>query len=183
MKIPQLGEELRLYSDAFVSFTAGYQLPKELFERPDHFAIKCANELDYLETCQEMATEVGSDGLWEFALDNRLLGSAKLAGTVALCGKGFTWVEIMQPRLGKETDAGFVEHTEFYFSDFFAAEHILKQRGIDYSHQENPGHAWLNIVIDDKGREIKLNDKPLADVVLWEREQGLLQPVKTENEV
>ncbi len=178
MKLVQLGGEVKKYSDAFESFVGGYDLPIEFFKQPDHFAIKCADEIDYLETCQELATEINGDGMWELSLDNRLLGSAQLAGKLLLGKFAFGWVEIMQPRPGKETNIGFVEHTEFYFPDFFAAEEVLKQRGIDYTHQENPGHAWLNIVIDDQGREIKLNDKPLAEVVEKERDQGLLRQVK-----
>lgn len=177
MKLVQLEQELQLYQEAFESFIHGYRLPEDFFKQPDHFAIKCADELDYLETCQEVAAQVGAAGIWELSINNRLLGSAQLAGRTSLAGFDFGWVEIMQPRPGKETDTGFVEHTEFYFPDFFAAEHVLRQRGIDYSHEENPGHAWLNIVIDNKGREIKLNNKPLAEVVIWEREQGLLRKV------
>lgn len=180
MKTAYLNQELQLYHDAFESFVLGYQIPESLFKEPDHFAIKCANELDYLETCHEMAADTDASGMWELALDSRLLASAQLAGKVSLGGYNFAWIEIMQPKLGKETDGGFVEHTEFYFPDFFAAEHVLKQRGIDYSHQENSGHAWLNIVIDEKGREIKLNNKPLAEVVKEEREQGLLRKMAEE---
>lgn len=177
MKLAHLQEEMQKYHEAFTAFANGYKLPQHLFKTPDHFAIKCADELDYLETCAELADEVDDGSLWELSLDERLLASAQLAETVSLGGFGFSWIEIMQPRPGKETEVGFVEHTEFYFPDFFAAEEILKQRGIEYSQQENPGHAWLNIVIDDNGREIKLNDKVLADVVSLEREQGLLRRV------
>lgn len=178
MKFVLFEQEVQKYREAFSTFVTVYKLPEYLFKQPDHFAIKCADEIDYLETCQELAEEVNPDGIWELSLDNRLLGSAQLADKLSLGKFAFGWVEIMQPRPGKETNTGFVEHTEFYFPDFFAAEEVLKQRGVDYTRQENPGHAWLNIVIDNQGREIKLNNKPLAEVVEKERDQGLLRQVK-----
>lgn len=181
MKFSQVGSELLQYDEAFRTFVDSYQLPEEWFKRPDHFAIKCADELDYLETCDTFTADVDDDGIWELLLDERLLASAQLSVRVALGGYEFSWVEIMQPRPGKEMDQGFVEHTEFYFPDFFMAQQTLTQRGLevgkDYEPQGNDGHRWLNIVIDDFGREIKLNDKPLAEVVVLEREQGLLKPV------
>lgn len=177
MKVSQIDTELQQYDEAFRAFAEGYQLPGELFVRPDHFAIKCADELDYLETCQAFAEDVDEGGIWELQSNGRLLASARLSGRVALGGYEFSWIEIMQPRPGSETERGFVEHTEFFFPDFFRAEEILKQKGIEYEPQDNPGHDWLNIVIDGAGREIKLNNKALADVVVWEREEGLLRQV------
>jgi hypothetical protein len=83
----------------------------------------------------------------------------------------------MQPRPGKELAEGFVEHTEFFFPNLSEAERVLTQRGVNFIRQKNPGHEWVNVIIDDSGREIKFNDKPLAAVVATEHEHGLLRRV------
>lgn len=175
-----IASELDRYSVAFRNFINKHELPKEWFLKPDHFAVKCANKQDYRETCAMFAEDVNDDGIWQLSLDGRLLASAKLAKNTELGGYEFDWVEIMQPRPGKENVSGFVEHTEFLFTDFTTVEGFLTEKGIDYELQENPGHKWVNIVIDDDGREIKVNNKLLADVVEWEREQGLLHKIGVE---
>ncbi len=180
MKLAQVEASLDVYDAYFRNFVEEYQLPKKLFVRPDHFAIKCADELDYLDTCDALSGIAGDDGMWEFRQEEygRSLASAQLSGRVAMSGLEFGWVEVMQPKVGKEAEAGLVEHTEFYFPDFFAVEQVLQQRGIDYDLQHNDGHSWVNVVMDEQGgREIKLNNKPLAEVILWERKQGLLHRI------
>lgn len=178
MKSLEIDRQLDAYDEAFRSFVRGFRLPRQWFARPDHFAIKCADELDYLETCADFAGEVKDDTMLELTESGRLLASAELVGKVSLGDYEFGWVEIMQPKPGKETAEGFVEHTEFYAYDFFLMEQALRRFGVDYKHQNNDGHEWFNVVIDDKGREIKFNNRPLVDVIAWEQEQGLLRPVK-----
>lgn len=180
MKTGPLQIELRKYEESFASFVKDNELPSTFFKAPDHFAIKCADELDYIETCTTVGELVDRDGLWEVPMDERLLGSAHLSGQVALAGYEFRWVEVMQPRPGKETEQGFVEHTEFYFPDFPKAEQLLQRCGVEFERQGNEGHQWINIQIDAAGREIKLNDRLLAEVVADERKRGILRPVKTE---
>lgn len=174
MNIAELDLSLNRYERTLNDFVEGFGLPRDLFQHPDHFAIKCASEIDYIQTCDVLSGEVNGDGIWELNIDNRLLASAELVGRISLSGSYFSWVEIMQPKPGKETESGFVEHTEFLFPDFFVVTELLKNRGIDYTVQENPGHKWVNVLIDDHGREIKFNDKLLSEVVVRERADGLL---------
>jgi len=177
MKLVDIEKDLDVYGESMKRYMDAFQLPKSWLRNPDHFAIKCADELDYLETCQSLEKEVSKEGLWEISLDDRLLASAKLGGKVALGGFNFEWIEIMQPRPGKETKEGFVEHTEFFFPDLYEVLRVLEQCGADATLQKNPGHEWVNLVIDDFGREIKFNDKPLADVVAAERSEGVLRRI------
>jgi hypothetical protein len=176
LRRPSIDLELATYEQAFVAFKEANNLPDAWFEVPDHFAIKCADRADYDQTCDELEIMADSEGIWELELDDRLLASAGLANPVTLAGYRFGWVEIMQPRPGKESAAGFVEHTEFLLPDFAEIMTALEEREVAYELQENPGHRWLNIVIDAHGREIKINDKLLADVVAAEKTEGLLSP-------
>lgn len=170
----ELGEEIIAYETAFNDFCNGYDLPKEWFKRPDHFAIKCADADDYQQTVAFLGKElVKPESLWEITMDQRKLASAQLASRVSLGDFRFEWIEFMQPRPGKELEKGFVEHTEFVFPDFFEVKRVLHQRGVgadQYEEQGNEGHAWLNVVIDEAGREIKFNDKPLEQVVTEEQQ-------------
>lgn len=177
MNIDVLREGLDTYDTAFMHFTSAYQLSSEWFRSPDHFAIKCADELDYLATCTTIGEHINSDGLWELSLDDRLLASAELVGRVSLGGFSFGWIEIMQPKPGKEMSSGFVEHTEFFFPDSYEVMRVLEQRGVAAEVQENPSHSWVNVVIDDAGREIKFNNKPLARIAEVEREEGKLRRI------
>ena len=177
MKQSLLNQELHLYGELLQTFVDTHQLPAEWFEAPDHFAIKCANFADYTETCQMMQPRADSEGLWEIQLDGRRLGSARLASSVLLAGHRFEWVEVMQPRPTKETSNAFVEHTEFFFPDFESVLKTLSAKGIAATIQKNPGHAWVNIVIDNNGRELKINDRPLRDVVVIEKAEGKLSKI------
>lgn len=179
MKIEAINDSLGEYSEAASLFINEFQLPREWFARPDHVAIKCANEVDYLETCDEIFGFVAS-GLEEIEIDGRMIASGQLGAGVELelfDQSAIYWVEIMQPRPDKERAEGFVEHTEFTFPDFHAVERWLTPRGIDYERQGNDGHLWLNMVIDDVGYEIKINDLPLVEVLNKERRQGLLRKI------
>lgn len=181
MKIDAINDSLERYSDVASAFIQEFRLPREWFLRPDHVAIKCANELDYLDTCDELLGFM-ENGIEEIEINDRLIGSGNIDRGIELdlfkipTGKMY-WVEIMQPRRGKEQDEGFVEHSEFTFPDFHAVERWLTPRGISYERQGNDGHDWINIVLDEEGREIKINDLPLLEVLSTERRQGLLRKI------
>ncbi len=182
MKIDGLSSSVADYEVAFNSFVNQFDLPQSFFSSPDHVAIKCSDELDYLDTCEELREIVDDNGIWEIAMDSRLLASACLRDGFLLQLDSrdtlFPRVEIMQPRPGKELDAGFVEHVEFTVLDMFAVAQTLDRQGVVFEEQKNPGHSWLNIVIDNGGREIKFNDKSLEAIADEERSKGLLYKIK-----
>lgn len=182
MRQQALAEELTAYEQYFNAFMQLHDLPTEWFAVSDHVAIKCANAADYTETCSELAGMTNSEGVWELGLDGRLLGSAGLAEPITFGDHAFGWIEIMQPRPGKEISKAFVEHTEFLYADFASVTAALDAKGIAYELQENPGHRWINIPIDTNGREVKINDKLLADVVAAEKSDGTLHPHKPRKE-
>lgn len=176
MNIRSIELSIYAYEELFMSFVDAYQLPKNWFSSPDHFAIKCANQIDYLEVCDSMSASCHE--LWELEIDGRMLASAKLLGGVSISDCSFGWVEIMQPKSGKEQAAGFVEHTEFTVPDFYEVLRVLDLRGVeDVALQGNEGHSWINIPIDDHGREVKLNDEPLDALVAKEIEENKIHRI------
>lgn len=178
MKTATLQKELEKYEMSFTAFVDEHSLPAEWFAHPDHFAVKCADRDDYIATYRLLSNVADKEGIWAVDMDGRSLASAKLASRFLLGGFSFEWVEIMQPRPGKETASGYVEHTEFVVPDFTAVEKVLQERGIPFEHQANPGHAWINVVIDDDMREIKFNNLPLEKVVEIEMNEGKLYKVE-----
>lgn len=178
MKLDLFDGELVKYEESFKAFVAEHNLPGEWFAEPDHVAVKCADLSDYDDTCNAFAGRVDDEGVWEIEMDGRHLGSAKLIGAISVAGYDMNWVEIMQPRPGKEMPEGFVEHTEFVFPNFDEIIVFLEGHSIPYERQGNPGHSWINIVIDGDEREIKFNDAGIGEVTTKEKSQGLLHPFK-----
>ena len=179
MKLPQIDESIEVYEEAFNNFRTQNEIPREFFSNPDHFAIKCADEEDYLETCAELGGAI-SGSVWELEHEGRNLGSGFLNRRIRVAGYVFGMVEIMQPRPGKETKHGYVEHLEFTYPDLSFVLEMLSGTDIEgVETQSNPGHAWANIPISDDGLlEVKINDKALEIVVEIEKNEGLLKERK-----
>ena len=149
-----------------------YWLPAGWFETPDHIAVKCSNSIDFEDTLDWYKDKSAQLSLVE--MDGRRLAAAKMFSSITIASLGSVeWVEIMEPRpekIGRDV-VGF-EHMEFYYPDFEAIKDILKDRRIKFEMQKNPGHAWINVVLNSAGQEVKFNDKPLSEVVAHEIETG-----------
>jgi hypothetical protein len=160
------------YAATLSSFVREYDLPAEWFAVPDHVAVKGADKADF-EALVEQFRPL-SERISCIDMDNRRLATAQLTGDILVGAFGAVqWVEIMEPRpekVGKDV-VGF-EHMEFYYPHFDRVIDVLNQKGIAYEMQKNPGHAWANIVLNEKGQELKLNDKPLGTTVFEELEDG-----------
>lgn len=172
----QIEQSIAEYQEVFTGFVGQYRLPSEWFTTPDHWAIKCADGADYQETIAEFSPDIAS-GPWTVTMDERRLTTARLSGPAVKIGNSlFRWLEIMEPRPGKGPEQGFVEHLEFVFPDFFEVRRILEQRGVPGVEQQgNTGHSWVNIPIDEHGREIKINDAGIEKVLEKERVAGVLE--------
>ncbi len=178
MKISEFEHSKKDYQESFERFKTEYQLHEKWFARPDHIAIKCADEIDYAMTVQEWMPHADSDGLWEIGLDGRYLASGHLANGLMVADIAFDWLEIMQPRPGREQEQGYVEHTEFIIDDFRVVWNGLVSRGVpNIDMQDNPGHKWINILIDEK-RQIKFNDTSLEEITANERKHRKLQRIE-----
>ena len=162
------------YAVSLERFVGFHRLPESWFYVPDHFALKCADATDFEATMKEWEPLSQEMGFVE--LNGRKLGSAKLNSPIPIGRFGeVKWLEFMEPRpekVGKDTVG--VDHAEFFFPDFKSVTNVLKQRGVVHELQQNPSHEWVTIIIGNNGEELKLNNGTLADVVIAEREQGLL---------
>lgn len=164
--------ELEAYGEELEEFIDMFWLPPGWFGEPDHVAIKCADRSDFestLETFEDEAEEMSA-----VDMDGRTLAAVRLASSIAVASLGdVKWVEVMEPRpekVGK--DLVGLEHMEFTFPDFAAVRDLLGERNIAYEVQSNPGHAWVNIVLNERGQELKLNNKPLSAVIEEELASG-----------
>jgi hypothetical protein len=165
-------EQTDAYAESLADFIAKHELPAEWFEVPDHVAVKGADKSGFKEMLELLRPLANRMTIID--IDNRQLATAemKFPLAVGLFGK-VSWVEIMEPRpekAGKDV-VGF-EHMEFYCPDFKAVRAVLDEKRIHYEMQQNPGHKWVNIVINEHGQELKLNNILLADVVTEELKSG-----------
>ncbi|CAN5457855.1 hypothetical protein BH10PAT3_BH10PAT3_6850 [soil metagenome] len=107
-------------------------------------------------------------------MDGRRLATTQLTGTMLVGAFGeVSWVEIMEPRPAKVgKDVVGLEHMEFYYPHFDRITDVLKKNMISYEVQNNSGHAWVNIVLNNQRQELKLNDKSLGKTVQGEIADG-----------
>ncbi len=160
------------YAQELEGFIERNKLPNEWFERPDHVAFKAANSQGFdllIQTFRPLSEQISY-----IEMDGRRLATAKLLSHVTLGTFGdIQWVELMEPRPARVgSDVVGFEHAEFYFPDFEAAQAILSDKKVAYDMQDNPGHSWVNIVINSDGQELKLNNGTLEDIVAAETARG-----------
>ena len=165
-------QQLDGYATQLEEFIDIYWLPQDWFAKPDHVAIKCADRTDFEDTVKEL--EEDAEQISCIDMDGRSLAAVKITGSIAVASFGeICWIEVMEPRPEKVGDDYYgLEHMEFTYPDFSLVRDILGERNIRYEMQSNPGHAWVNIVLNDEGQELKINDKPLSEVVTEELESG-----------
>ncbi|HSX45212.1 MAG TPA: hypothetical protein VLF39_03875 [Candidatus Saccharimonadales bacterium] len=168
----QFLEQIKSYVGALNKFVALHQLPEEWFNKPDHVAIKGKDGADFARLIELFRPH--SFQITSVIMNKRRLASVQINGSINIGRFGeVSWVEIMEPRpekAGKDV-VGF-EHAEFLFPNFDAARLILDDKKVPYEMQENPGHKWINIVINGGGQELKLNNKLLMDTVKEEIDTG-----------
>ncbi len=77
------------------------------------------------------------------------------------------WVEIMESRPQRvDKDIVGLEHAEFYYPHFDEVRAVLGEKGIAHKlRKDKPSHHWVEVVINNSGQELKLNDKPMAEIV------------------
>lgn len=172
IKMFEYEEEIDLYAKILQDFIDQYELPESWFAFPDHIAIKCADALSYEYTLQELLAD--AQQVSEVNMDGRRLAALLLSSALPVGSHGnVSWVEIMEPRpekLGKGLVG--IEHMEFSYPDSNAIREVLEANGIRFTEQSNPGHQWINIVLNDTGQELKLNNLPLRDIVEKELADG-----------
>ena len=167
-----IGRQIDGYVRELEAFVSDHDLPRSWFEAIDHAAFKFSNAAEFEEAIENFRRM--SDHISSIKLNNRRLATAKLHMSLMIGKFGAVkWVELMEPRPEKAGNdfVGF-EHVEFYYPNFNEIQDVLDSKGILYEMQSNPGHNWVNIVINSDGQELKLNDRTLADIVTDELQNG-----------
>lgn len=165
-------ESIEAFAQMLQNFMDQYELPAKWFKVPDHLAIKCADALDYEYVIQDLLPDAQQTSVAN--IDNRRLVAMHLITTQPVGQLGsVSWLEIMEPRPEKAgKDRVGLEHMEFYYPDFDEVRGVLDEYQVEYTEQSNAGHAWINIVINADGQELKLNNRLLSDIVEQELSEG-----------
>lgn len=180
MNVVSTAESLSEYDLVFSDYINRNNIPRAILFQPEYIGIKCANSLDYFETCHNLASEVDSQGIWELKLDERLLATAGLKGRVTVGEIPFNKICILESKPDSGSEAGMVEYTEFNYPDLSIVEAILVHKGIKFEYKDNDWHRWLSFKIDGEGREIKFNKTPLVEEIKLQQSSGLMNQIKKE---
>jgi predicted metalloenzyme YecM len=167
--------QVKDYIQILTLFVNQKGLPREWFMSPDHIAIKAADAKDFEALIEEFRPH--SRRISCIDMDSRRLAVALMNKSIPMGAFGkVELVEIMEPRPDKLGDdvVGF-EHMEFYYPYLERVQEELQRRGLKdgIKLQRNPAHSWVNIVLNDQGQELKLNDNSLAVIVRQELEPGM----------
>ncbi len=164
-----------LYGQRLAAFVEHYRLPEEWFGMPDHIAVKCSDRADFDEQIELLRpfTDVSIMGK---DMHGRTLGTVELAASIMVGSFGeVNIIEVMEPRPEK-AGVGLIgfEHMEFTYDEFAGATYVLGKRGIEFNlPDDNPAHQCIDeIIICDEGFELKLNDRPLVDIIKEETSKG-----------
>jgi hypothetical protein len=169
-----LNQELAEYSIALTTYEGVYQLPAQLFEHPDHLAIKAANIKEFEEMVRSIRPN--SEQLTCIEQDGRFLAAAKVVGafSLGLYGK-VQWLEIIEPKPEKSgIDNTGIDHAEFYYPKFERVLTIFDRRDVNYEVQPIGEHNRANVVFMRGGRkfEFGITDALVSDIVAEEIENG-----------
>lgn len=143
-----------------------HDLPRELFNAPDHVAFKTYDSDgfdDFLNRLRGMAEELSY-----VRMDNRRIAAAWFAAPIAVKKFGEVhWLEVMEPRpKNVGMDIVGVEHMEFHYPDLDKTRQLLKNKGLPLIFESNFSHSWLSGIINgDLGLEVKFSDRKLSDIV------------------
>ncbi len=169
-------QEVRDYAKTLTKFVIRHRLPPKWFAMPDHLATKASDRQDFEARVHGWRGLVLGREILGIDKQGRTLASAQLETPISVGEFGSVkWIEIMEPRPEKVgQDVVGLEHMEFYYPHFFEIRMVLNDGGVDFTEENNSedgkqGHAWINIVLNEAGQELKLNDRPLAKIVAAER--------------
>lgn len=170
-------EGLEAYAQDLEDFIDALVLPESWFAEPDHITVKCADAADFDQTLE--AFKGDAEQISYVEMGGRRLATVKLLSSISMASLGeVQLVEVMEPRpekIGRDI-VGF-EHMEFYYPDFKEVREVLRSRKHPFEMQGNAGHQWVNIVINNRGQEVKLNNRTLADTVAHEATIGVLSKI------
>lgn len=170
-------EGLEAYARDLEEFIDRFVLPEPWFAEPDHIAVKCVDAADFDQTLKTFKDD--AEHISYVEMGGRRLATVKLISSISVASLGdVSLVEVMEPRpekVGRDI-VGF-EHMEFYYPDFDDVREVLKSRNHPFEMQGNAGHEWVNIVINSRGQEVKLNNRTLADTVAHEANIGIFSKI------
>lgn len=165
-------EQVDKYARDLWVFADRFNVPQAWFDEPDHVAVKGADRADYERWVELFKPQ--SEQISAIDMQGRTVAVAKLVGplTVGRFGQ-VSLVEIMEPkpeRVGR--DIVGLEHMEFHYPHLTEVQDYLSGKAVAWAMQNNDSHAWVNVRINKQGQELKLNDRPLAEIIPEELRSG-----------
>jgi hypothetical protein len=166
-------KELQRQADDYLAVLEAYAIKHglELIGPIDHFAVKMADARafdSFIDQILPLADKVHCVNLSNRRISIAFLQEAIHFGRFGDC----TDIEIMEPKPEK-VGRGLVgfEHIEIYRPDF----NDLLGLG---EFKDNGHHKSIVIKLNEEGQELKLNNSPIRDVLVKERQEGIVTYLK-----
>jgi hypothetical protein len=160
-------EQISKYSIALTTYEGTHRLPAQIFQQPDHLALRTADigEFEHvvrsLNDNAEQMTCVEDEG--RFRVDAKMLGSVSLG----IYGR-VKWLEII------EGDSSGIDHTEFFFPDFSKLRESFHRGRVDYEIDAVDERKVATVSFSQRGEsfEVRITDTPVSEVVAREISNG-----------
>lgn len=168
----EVHSEARRYGRTMLEFVHATDFPESLLAHPDHLMIKSSGVSDFEKKVKSITPWAEEAAFLE--VDERFLVAARLIMPIALTDyKEVDWVEIMEPKSVEGTvDYLGAEYAQFYHNDFNSVGVIMKKKRVDFEKRTDGMHRWWRVPMNDEGQEIRITDKPLAEIIGRELDDG-----------
>ncbi|HTK03911.1 MAG TPA: VOC family protein [Alphaproteobacteria bacterium] len=141
----------------------------------DHIAIKTKNSLDYQHFVNTFLTEAQNAQYIE--MNDRRIATLKLIKPLKFKNQKIWYLEIMEPKPGKEPENNFFEHIEILRGNFESIEQSLKSKSIPYKSGGNEYHKTIVLNLNNL-QEIKFTNTKIEEVIRKEKEDGKIKKLK-----
>lgn len=171
-------DEVRDYGSVLMHFASVTNFPERLLNHPDHIMVKSDNISNFDHRVRSITPWAENTAFIE--VDSRFLVAAQLLVPLTIAdGKPVSWVEIMEPKSAEGTaDYLGVEYAEFFHEDFNQAGLMMKKSRVNFEKRVDDLHRWWNVRLNDDGQELRITDKPLADIIDRELDEGTARHLK-----
>ena len=159
-------DALGKYEYSIWEFILRTRIPEQWFGQPDHLAIKAQDIADFGRIVKDLEPDTKRVTCTE--IDERFIAVAELRKSIGSgLFKATRLVEVMEIRPDKtDTDNAGLDHMEFLLPpDSENIERKLNDKSVVFQHESNGSHSWFSIDTGTPGVEIKLSDRPLAEII------------------
>jgi hypothetical protein len=168
-----ISNEITGYGKLVAGYVYNKDFPEILLGDPDHVTLKSTDATDFDTKFKQLKPWTAEDRYFS-DVDGRFLVAARFLVPMALMERRpVEWIQIVEPESADGSlDYFGVEYAEFFYPEFTKARMMLERSKVAFSERNDDTHRWLNIKLNDKGQDIRITDRMLAETMDAEVESG-----------